>query len=89
MDDKISQIKKLLEEQESWPHTYMYKFIVPTTDENIQKVKALFADHAEISERMSSNNKYISITAKEVAMDVDQIIEKYVKAQDIEGLIAL
>jgi hypothetical protein len=37
----------------------------------------------------SRNGNYLSISAKELMLDVDSIIEKYTKAAQIKGVISL
>jgi len=49
----------------------------------------LFGPNAEVSTRNSSKGSYISITAREVMIDADQIIEVYQRAESIDGIISL
>jgi putative lipoic acid-binding regulatory protein len=49
----------------------------------------MFDEDAEIHIKESSSGKYTSITAKQVAMDVDSITNIYVKANEIPGIIFL
>lgn len=88
-EDRIQALRKKLEEQGNWPSIYMYKFIVKNDPEKIAQVKAMFADIVELSEKKSTNDNYISITAKEMALNPDAIIEKYKLAAKIEGIISL
>lgn len=76
-------------ELEEWPNVYMFKFIMPNENEKIAKITAMFDQGAEIHFQPSSNDKYICITAKEMMLNVDSIIEKYVEASQIKGVIAL
>lgn len=76
-------------ELEEWPAVYMFKFIVPNEPKKIALVTALFDETVDLRMQPSSSNKYISITGKEVMMSVDSIIERYLAAAEIEGLIAL
>lgn len=76
-------------ELEEWPAVYMFKFIVPNEPKKIALVSALFDEGTEIRMQPSSSNKYMSITGKEVMMNVDSIIDRYLAAAEIEGLIAL
>jgi len=39
--------------------------------------------------RQSKTGKFVSVSAKEMMMDVDSIIARYEKAVQIEGLMAL
>jgi uncharacterized protein len=76
-------------EQEQWPNAYMFKFIVPNTPEHIAKVYALFGEEAMITEQPSRNGKYMSISAKELMLNVDSIMKIYEESTKIEGLISL
>ena len=72
-----------------WPTTYMYKFIVSSDENLIQQVKDLFKRESTIILKQSSNKKYTSITAKQHELNSDNIIETYLRAKDIPGLISL
>ena len=88
MSNPYDKLKIQLELQE-WPNVYLFKFIVPNVNEKIALATALFDDSAEINLRASSKGTYMSISAKEMMMDVDSIIEKYNRSSEIEGLVAL
>lgn len=76
-------------ELEEWPNVYMFKFIVPNEPELVAQATALFTDEAEMSLHPSSTGKYISVSVKELMMDVDSIIDRYVRASKIKGIISL
>lgn len=88
MDDPYLNLRIQLE-QEEWPNVYMFKFIIPNTSENIALTTALFNEMAEIAIHESKTGKFASISVKELMLDVDSIIEKYVLATKIKGLMAL
>ena len=88
MSNPYDKLKIQLELQE-WPNVYLFKFIVPNISEKIARATALFDDSADLNLRTSSKGTYMSISAKEMMMDVDSIIEKYNRASEIEGLVAL
>jgi hypothetical protein len=44
---------------------------------------------AEVSQRPSSNGKFVSITAVEMMLTVDSVLERYAAAEGIPGLISL
>lgn len=81
--------KEKLDNTHQWPNNYKYKFIVPSEEKLIQQVKDLFYTETTIVLKKSSNNKYTSITAKQIEENSDAVIELYTKAQTIQGLIAL
>lgn len=84
----FDELKKKLENQ-SWPMIYMFKFIVISDNHKIALVESLFGDDAEIKLQPSRNGKYTSITARQVMLTADSVIEIYQKAADIEGIISL
>lgn len=88
MNNPYDKLKTQLELQE-WPNVYLFKFIVPNTSDKIALATALFDDSAELTLTESSKGTYMSISAKELMMDVDSIIEKYNRSSEIEGLVAL
>jgi hypothetical protein len=88
MHDVLEKLKIQLEQQE-WPDVYMFKFIVPNESEKVAQVTALFNNSTDIVMHPSKTGKYISVTAKELMIDVGSILEKYEEAALIGGLIAL
>jgi len=84
----FTSLKEKLELQQ-WPDIYMYKFILPSDNEKIAQVQAIFSETAEVSMHPSSEGNYVSITAKEMALSADDIIERYEQALAIEGVRAL
>ena len=84
--DSIDSFRRQLENEYEWPSLYTFKFIVPK--EKIQEIRELFAMH-DVSERESSKGAYISLTSRVMAESSDHIIDIYVKANEIEGIIAL
>jgi hypothetical protein len=88
MDEVLIKLKIQLEIL-SWPEVYLFKFIVPNELENVALVTALFNESADIVMHPSRNGNYMSISAKELMLDVDSIINKYIDAAKIKGLIAL
>jgi hypothetical protein len=88
MDPVLEKLKIQLELQE-WPDIYMFKFIVPNESEKVAQVTSLFNESADLVLHPSRTGKYISLSAKELMLDVDSILEKYSKASQIEGLISL
>lgn len=84
------KLKKKLKKDTSFPTKYMYKFIIPTTNEGVQQIEELF-DHtgAVITKTSSKTGKYVSISIVVVMKSADAIIEKYKAAEKVEGIISL
>jgi len=74
---------------EEWPNVYFFKFIVPNTPHALAQTTALFDETARIQFHESSNGKFVSVSVKEMMLDVDSIIAVYEKAQVIPGIISL
>ena len=90
MDDtQFDKLREQLNKEVNWPTIYMFKFIVPADNRKIALVEAKFSDEAIVTQKQSSNGKYISITVKEAMLTAESIIEKYKEMEGIEGLISL
>ncbi|MFT5973627.1 MAG: putative lipoic acid-binding regulatory protein [Cryomorphaceae bacterium] len=89
-DPKLVKLKIALDQVHDWPSMYLFKFIVPSENQKVAQVEALFnADTAEIRLRQSKNGKYTSVTAREVMTSAEEVISCYKESYKIEGLIAL
>lgn len=85
-DQFFEKLKEKLDLEHQWPSIYMFKFIVPS--EKVNEVKGLFPKH-EVSTKPSSKGTYISVTAKVMIPNSEEVIKTYKEAKKIEGLIAL
>lgn len=88
MREKFDQLRKQLQEQ-SWPSVYFFKFICPSDPKTVAKVTALFEDQGKLNLRPSKNGNFISVSVKEVMISPDDVIDVYVKAASIKGVISL
>jgi hypothetical protein len=88
MEETFDRLRFQLEQQ-NWPDVYLFKFIVPNDSQRIAQVTALFDESGEISLHPSRNGNYISVSVKELMLGVDSIIQRYMEASKINGLIAL
>ncbi|MDF9800362.1 putative lipoic acid-binding regulatory protein [Catalinimonas alkaloidigena] len=78
--------KQKLDGTHKWPSLYMFKFIVPRGKED--EVFALFPKN-KLTTKESSNGNYVSVTAKVMMGSSDAVMEKYVEADKIDGVLAL
>lgn len=78
--------REKLDQHYSWPSLYIFKFIVPSGKE--EEVKNLFPKHTP-AEKKSKNGNYISITFQMMMISSDAVIEVYVQASVVEGIVAL
>lgn len=89
MNKDFTSLRKKLEENKDWPRVYFFKFIVPSDNDKLAKVEALFGSEAQVSLKQSSKGNFVSVSAKELMLSADRVIERYEKAAEIEGLMAL
>ena len=82
----LESFREKLENHYAWPSMYMFKFIVP--DNQREEVKRLFIGHT-IHEKKSKKGKYTSISVEMMMPSSQSVIDIYVQASTIEGLIAL
>lgn len=85
-NNDILSFKEKLDNEYEWPSLYTFKFIVPKGQED--EVRAIFGNH-EVAEKQSRKGNYISLTAKVMAESSDKVIDFYIQANKIEGIIAL
>lgn len=87
MDDTwITSFREKLDQHYSWPSLYIFKFIVPTNKED--EVKKLFPGHTTTG-KLSKQGNYTSITVHMMMPSSDAVIDVYVMASRIEGIVAL
>ena len=86
----FNKLKIQLEDTTQFPALYLYKFIVPSTEEKIKQVHQIFNNiGAVIDTKKSSKGTYTSISITVQMKSADAIIEKYKEASAVEGIISL
>ncbi|MHC1775074.1 MAG: DUF493 family protein [Lentimicrobium sp.] len=88
-DEFFQRLEKQLELNTTWPAVYMFKFIIPESNQGYALLRSLFGEESRLFTRHSSGGKYISVTVKEMMISPAEITERYRKASEIEGIIAL
>ena len=88
-EEELESFKKKIIDTTPFPGVYMFKFIVKSDNRNIALVENLFEAEADILTKESENGKYTSITAKQVVITVEEVIEVYKRAANIPGIIFL
>ena len=84
------RLKVELDLSNSWPALYLYKFIVPTDEDNIVRVEEAFdCMGAVIKTTKSKTGKFTSISVDVMMKDSQEIIEKYIEVSTIKGIISL
>ncbi len=94
MDKKTQEfyerLKEELDNANVWPAEYLYKFIVPTEDGNVEAVENAFNDMgAVIKTTKSKNAKFTSISVNVRMNSSQSIIDKYLEVSTIPGIISL
>lgn len=89
--DFYRDFKEKLEQNQSFPTDYLFKFIVPSEESAIAQVQAVFTNNekASFASKDSKNGKYTSLTIKVYVQDANEVIGYYKQASTIKGIIAL
>ena len=90
-DEFYKKLKEQLYNTSLWPSEYLYKFIVITELEKIQKVQVIFDNMGAVIEtKASKNGKYTSVSINVLMKNPVAVIEKYKEvAEKVEGVISL
>jgi putative lipoic acid-binding regulatory protein len=91
-DEFYKKLRKRLKKTSDWPAAYLYKFIVPSSDQkNLDQLIAIFDNlGAVISTKKSSKGKYTSVSINVTLNSPDIVIEKYKQVgEEIENVISL
>ena len=79
-----------MEDTTTFPTEYLYKFIVPTKGNAIQKIENMFNSMgAVISTKESSKGTFTSVSILVKLVSADMVIRKYKEVATIEGVISL
>ena len=94
MDKKTEEFYVRLKDELSntsiWPSEYLYKFIVPSDKQKVDKVESEFNNMgAVIKSHKSKTGKYTSVSISVQMKNPDHVIEKYKALSSIEGIISL
>ncbi|MEL0650723.1 DUF493 family protein [Algibacter sp. TI.3.09] len=90
-EEFYDKLKEQLYDTDVWPAEYLYKFIVLSNKEKIEKIETIFDGlGAVIKTKESKNGKYTSVSIDVVMEKPETVIEKYKEvASKIEGVISL
>ncbi len=89
-DEFYGRLKEQLEESNSWPSDYLYKFIVPTETEKIDGIHQIFDNAgAVIESKKSKKGKYTSLSITVNLKNPEEVIKKYREVGKIKGVISL
>lgn len=90
-DAFYEKLKAQLYDTATWPSEYLYKFIVPSNEEKIVQIEALFNNvGAVITTTESKTGKYTSVSINLLMQDPEAVIAKYKEVTEkVEGVISL
>lgn len=89
-DEFYAKLKEQLTETSKWPSDYLYKFIVLSDTEKIQKIHKIFDNTGAVIElKKSKKGKYTSVSITVNLKNPDEVIIKYKEVGAIEGVISL
>ncbi|MGD9993973.1 MAG: DUF493 family protein [Salinivirgaceae bacterium] len=83
------KLKQLLLNNPQWPRLYMFKFVVPNKNGNVERVVSLLPPEGEISYKHTQNLKYVSVTCTHTMASAEHIIEITKRVSEIQGVMAL
>ncbi len=91
LENFYERLKKQLRETSQWPNEYLYKFIVPRSNQKIAEIEAVFDNMgAVIKTKSSAKGKYISLSINVRMENPETVIRKYKEVgEKVEGVISL
>lgn len=89
-EDFYERLKVELDNSNTWPAEYLYKFIVPTVNDNVERVENAFnCMGAIIKTTKSKTGKFTSISVDVTMKDAQEIVDKYQEVGTIKGIVSL
>lgn len=88
-EEELERLREKLAESMTFPTVYMFKFIITSEHRKLAMIENLFGAETDIKTKESGKGRYISVTAKQVVMNVDDIMDIYKKALKIKGVMFL
>jgi putative lipoic acid-binding regulatory protein len=84
------RLKTELDKSNTWPAEYLFKFIVPSVNNNANFVQEQFDNiGAVIKTTQSKTGKFTSISVDVLMQNADEIIIKYKEVSVIKGIVSL
>ena len=84
------RLKTELNNSNTWPAEYLFKFIVPTDQEKIEREENAFNSMGAVIEtKNSKTGKYTSISIDVQMPNAQKIIDKYLELSTVKGIISL
>ena len=87
--ETIERLRNLLMQTEKWPVRYMFKFIVPNSNDRVNRVVATLPANGNTSFRPSKDIHYVCVTHVCQMASADDIVAAIHRATAIDGVISL
>ena len=79
-----------LKESQSWPGSYLYKFILKNKKGELASLIRILENYkGNLTQKSSTNNKFISVTFEYFASSPSDVIKIYKDVSVIEDIISL
>ena len=89
-EEFYDRLKVELDMSNTWPALYLFKFIVPTENDNVERVELAFdCMGAVIKTTNSKTGKFTSISVDVTVKDAQEIVDKYLEVSTIKGIVSL
>jgi hypothetical protein len=89
-EEFYDRLKVELDLSNTWPALYLFKFIVPTENDNVERVELAFdCMGAVIKTTKSKTGKFTSISVDVTVKDAQEIVDKYLEVSTIKGIVSL
>jgi putative lipoic acid-binding regulatory protein len=85
------RLENQLKDNYQWPTNYLYKFFIPTVQkESLEIIEKTFDNlGAVITTKLSSNQKYTSVSILVNMESAEAVIIKYKELSNIENIISI
>ncbi len=89
-DTFYKELEEKLNTTTKFPTEYLYKFIVPTDENQEQEVKDVFKNaKASITTNKSKTGKFVSVSIRLKVKSSSEVIKYYQTADKTKGIISL
>ncbi|RZK04148.1 MAG: DUF493 family protein, partial [Flavobacterium sp.] len=89
-EEFYERLKTELDNSNTWPAEYLFKFIVPTDEQKIEAIKNAFnCMGAVIKTSQSKTAKFTSLSVDVQMKSAQEIVDKYIEVSTIEGIVSL
>jgi hypothetical protein len=89
-EEFYERLKVELDMNNTWPALYLFKFIVPSVGNNVERVELAFdCMGAVIKTTKSKTGKFTSLSINVQMKGSQEIVDKYLEVSTIKGLLSL